>query len=212
MGLTEGQAEGQAKGGVAGLVLAGGASRRMGRDKAAIVVGERTLLDRALQTLATFADPVVVAAGPVFRDDVPDDVAQVLDGEAEGPLAGLLAGLQYASETVPALAVLSVDAPAVPGELYSALLRRWTGEDAVVLVADGHVQPLLAVYATAVTGELRDAVAGGERSPSRWLLGRRVRLVPIGELAEEGVATNAARNVNTPEELRDFYDGSPRTR
>src|SRR5918912_556717 len=98
----------------AGLLLTGGASRRMGTDKALIEVGGQRLVDRAADVLSAVADPVVeVGPGwshlPAVREDPP----------GSGPLAALAAGaaaLRAAGHDGPVL-VLAVDMHRVPAEL-----------------------------------------------------------------------------------------------
>src|SRR5262245_24471640 len=89
-----------------GLVLAGGPARRMGGgDKALIEIGGRAILDRVLETLAPQCDGIVLNANgdpqrfarfglPVIADDIPDFA---------GPLAGILAGLDWAAAHRPGI-------------------------------------------------------------------------------------------------------------
>jgi len=112
-----------------GVVLAGGLSRRMGGgDKAGIRVGGKTILERVIACLAPQCSRVILNANgdaarfaetglPVVADRVPDHA---------GPLAGILAGLDWAADHAPEVAwVVSVpsDCPFLPRDLLARLHR-----------------------------------------------------------------------------------------
>lgn len=151
---------------VAAVVLAGGASRRMGRDKAVLEVDGERLVDLVADRLASVVDQVVVASGsrPLGRDD---EVADAPD--TSGPLAGLVAGLRAASASV--VVVVPVDAPRTGPELLLRLARVCLELDrsAAVAVADGHVQALHAAFHREALPAIESRVAAGEWSPRRLL-------------------------------------------
>src|SRR5690606_39611583 len=110
-----------------GLVLAGGLARRMGGgDKALIEIGGRTILDRVLETIAPQCGGIILNANgdpsrfaqfglPIVPDDIPDFA---------GPLAGILAGLDWTAANAPDLEwAVSVpgDCPFVPRDLVARL-------------------------------------------------------------------------------------------
>lgn len=135
------------------VILTGGGSRRMGRDKASVTVGGRTLLDRLLCGLPA-AVPVVVV-GPQPEDPVRSVVVTREDPPGAGPLAGVGAGIALVATPLTVIAAVDLPhaAPAIPG--LAAELRQCT-EDAVVPRAGERLQPLLAAYRTDV---LRTALA-----------------------------------------------------
>ncbi len=134
------------------VVLCGGQSRRMGRDKADVKLAGRSLLDRALDIVhPLFAE--VFIGGRTPRAGV--DCAQVWDAPGvEGPIAGVAAALAR-SET-PWLFVLACDMPFVSRALIDRLARARDGRQAVAPVWRGVPQPLVAFYS-------RDALAVVER-------------------------------------------------
>ncbi len=155
------------------IVLAGGAGRRLGGvDKAMVVVGGVTLLDRVLA--ATSAAGRVVVVGP------PRDLPESVLGTSErppggGPVAALVAGLELVEATM--VAVLACDLPFVTAGTITSLAERMTADgagalDGVQLVDEGgRRQPLTAVYRAA---SLRKAVAGLESiggTPMRAVVG-----------------------------------------
>lgn len=161
------------------VVLAGGSARRLGGvDKPALVVGERSLLDRALAAVAGASTLVVV--GPAR--DLPPAVVQVReDPPGGGPAAALAAGLTHVS--APQVAVLAADLPHVDTLVVSALLDAARGRDGALLVdADGRDQVLTGVWSTAA---LQSAAAGRDLAgqPLRALLaGLDVARLRVGEL------------------------------
>lgn len=182
-----------------GLVLAGGASRRMGRDKAVIVHEGERLVDRAVRVLLTICDEVLVASGDGARLDVA--VPQVADPVAgAGPLAGLFAGLEAARS--PLLAVVAVDAPAVDAAVLLRCAERIGDAAACLPEVAGVPQPLHAVWAAATAGEARAALDRGERSPRR--LAGALGAVVLGEDQWRDVAHAGGRfaaSWNRPEDL-----------
>lgn len=181
--------------GLTGLVLAGGASRRMGADKALLIQGGVPLVVRAARLLAPICDRVLVASGPRPLGRGLEEIPDALPGV--GPLGGLLAGLERAS--APLVAVLAVDLPAADPAVLVRLAAAWDGEAAVVPVVQGRPQPLHAVWATEAAGQLRAYLERG---------GRRVQeaVTELGaRLADEAVWGPAdpgfARNLNRPGDL-----------
>jgi len=157
---------------LAGLVLAGGRARRFGADKLVVEVDGVRLVDRAVAALRAVCDgPVLVASGdgrsrPGLADgQVADLVAGI------GPLAAVAGGLQALAGRAEAVAVLAGDHLEPSPELLHLLARRRaaTGAACAVVEADGHLQPLHAVWSTAVATEVAAAVRGGQRSPVAWL-------------------------------------------
>lgn len=173
--------------GLTGLVLAGGQSRRMGVDKATLLIDGRRLVDRAVFTLAEVCDEVLVASGTRTVEGLA--VEQVHD-DGSGPLAGIVAGLRRCTTAL--LAVLAVDMPAASAEAFRTLAAQWDGEAAVAPTVGGVVQPLHAVYAKAASGEFAALLAAGERSPTR-------ALERLGALIVDAGAAGFALNLNWPE-------------
>lgn len=160
--------------GLDGVVLAGGASRRMGRDKALIRLEGQRLVDRAVERLATVTDRVVVASGRRSLGCA-DEVADAAD--VAGPLGGLLAGLRATS--APVVVAVPVDAPHTSPRLLQRLAGLCLARDraAAVAVADGRVQALHVAVQRLALPAIEGRVQAGEASPRRllgWLDALRV--------------------------------------
>ncbi len=180
----------------AGLLLTGGASRRMGRDKALIEVDGVTLADRAAAVLAEVCDPVLeVGPGhtslPAVREDPP----------GSGPLAALEAGwaeLRRRGHDGPVL-VLAVDMPWVTPELLRWLADRPGGTTAVPRVGD-HPQPLCARYQPATLDLVAGYLASGRRRLRDLLETIEVDWITPEEWAE-ATGEEAFADADTPEDL-----------
>ncbi|MFP3940490.1 MAG: molybdenum cofactor guanylyltransferase [Thermoanaerobaculia bacterium] len=186
--------------GAAGAVLAGGASSRMGRDKAALVVEGRSLARRAADTLAAVCSEVVLADRG--RGVVPG-VRSVPDGAGRGPAAGILG----AARALPGrpLLVLGCDLPGVPGPLLRELARR-RAADLTLPRGPRGPEPLAAHYGRRALRALEEQVGGGELA-LRALLERddlSVEILQGEELLRFGDPEAMFANVNTPEDLASF--------
>jgi molybdenum cofactor guanylyltransferase len=175
--------------GVAGILLAGGRSQRMGRDKASLPWHGSTLARRAAGLLARCSEPpvIVVCAPGQELPPLPDWVEVVRDAEPGlGPLAGLAAGLAVAEAHAPVAAVCAVDAALAHPAVLLALLALLGDEPAVVPHSEGRPQPLFAVYRTELADLAAELVADGERRASA--LGERAGAVSLerGELLALG--------------------------
>src|SRR5262245_60457605 len=139
-------------------VLAGGASKRMGRPKAALAYGPGTLLEFQTGRLAGIFEEVFVVAKetPAF----PVGPARViLDGDSgHAAIHGLARALEEARDRI---FVLAVDLPALPGTLARWIAERSLGSAAAAVVprADGRLQPLAAVWRRAALPEVRRRIA-----------------------------------------------------
>jgi molybdopterin-guanine dinucleotide biosynthesis protein A len=144
-------------------VLAGGASRRMGRSKAALPYGAGTLLEFQTGRLAALFEEVlaVVKERPAF----PFGPARiVLDHAPEhAAIHGLTRALEEARDRI---FVLGVDLPAVPPALLRAIAERSLATEAPAVVprAQGRLQPLAAVWRREALPAARRRVAAGELS------------------------------------------------
>jgi molybdopterin-guanine dinucleotide biosynthesis protein A len=182
-------------------VLSGGASRRLGRDKATTHVGGARLLDRLLLMIPE-SIPIVLVGPPVA--DLPRTVrAAREDPPGSGPLAGIGAGLAHVG--TPLVGVLAADMPFAVSLLREALAalaevttpRGTGGVEAVVPVdPDGHPQLLCAAYRTDALDHALARLAPLAGRPARALL-------PILRVMEWVGPAAALADVDTPEGLAD---------
>jgi molybdopterin-guanine dinucleotide biosynthesis protein A len=168
---------------VAGFVLAGGKSSRMGQDKALLPWGEGTLLDHVAGAVRAGVGDVTVI-GRDIQDLVPD----------RGPLGGLLTALN-GLEADWAL-IVAVDMPNLTAELVGGLAEaaRESESDAVVCEAGNRLHPLCAAYHRRLLPAVEAAVDRKSLKMHDFLSTIRVERWPVPDPA-------LLANVNTPEEL-----------
>jgi molybdopterin-guanine dinucleotide biosynthesis protein A len=183
---------------LAGVVLCGGRSTRIGFDKATLRVEGETLLARALARLDTVCHPVMVAPG---------DLALTLNGRAaladaapdSGPLGGLVAALRASPHRL--LAVVAVDLPWVDPRLISLLAAAIGDHDVAVCETAHGIEPLHAVYSTSLVEAAGMALGSDDRS-LRHLIARSNALhLSESEWRAAGISDDFTQNVNTPEDL-----------
>lgn len=184
------------RGGVAGLLLTGGRSLRMGEDKAGLVLGGELLAVRLARLLAAVASPALeVGPGRSGLEAVREAPPYA------GPLAGIVAGwraLSARGHTGPVL-VLACDLPLVGADLLS-LLSGAPGGGTVVPVVEGRRQLLCARWSPGDLDRAAGAFAAGERAPRAVRLGED--LVELGEDEWSAVASpECFADCDTPEDL-----------
>jgi molybdopterin-guanine dinucleotide biosynthesis protein A len=183
--------------GLTGFVVAGGASRRMGRDKALLPWGASTLLDHAIARLREVCPEVRVLAGTQARYEdrgLPVDVDVVRD---VGAIAGLHTALQRAPGGV---LLLAVDLPHVPVALLRRLAELAVGMDAAVPVSPGGPEPLCAAYGPACRDAVAASIARGEYKLTAFWPAVRVRELSQVELTAFGEPDRMFANLNTLED------------
>lgn len=182
----------------AGIVLVGGASRRMGRDKATLPVpgSSLTLVEHLVGLLGRRCRPVFVVAAP--GQHLPALPAQLLYDEVGGlgPLPATGLGLRTAAAAGAQRAfVAAVDLPLLGTDLIDTLTRVAAGIDAgVVLPWDGRDHYLAAVYRCAVASRIDALVAAGERRMRALVAGLDAQRVVVGPDA-------GLTNLNSPADL-----------
>jgi len=190
-----------------GVVLAGGASQRMGRDKVLLAVGGASLPAMAAERLAAVCAEVAVAdRGRRLLPDFPS----LPDGPGRGPAAGIL-GAAAAYPGRPLL-VLACDLPGVSAALLAELARVAACDFAVPRWRGG-VEPLCALYGPAALAVLSDNVGRGLHAP-HLLAGDgslAVRYLEGDPLARFGPPEEVFLNLNTPEDLERYVSISAGT-
>ena len=151
---------------MAAVVLAGGASRRMGRDKATLPYAGKTLVERVVSVVSPRCSPVFVIAAE--GQPLPTLHAEVLRDEVRGvgPLLATGRGLRAAAAAGLELAfVCAVDMPFLSADVIDELAGPAVrlGVD-VVLPWDGRDHYLAGIYRTALADRVAELIAGGERS------------------------------------------------
>jgi molybdopterin-guanine dinucleotide biosynthesis protein A len=185
-------------------ILAGGqATRYGGRDKSALVVDGRAILDRQLAALAPLTgDLMIVGAADVAgrTDAAPRAIADIVPGC--GPLGGLHAALSAARGD--ALFLVACDMPYVTTAFAAYLLSLAADTDVVVPESERGYHPLCAVYTRACL-EPAAARLADRRLRMRELVDvMRTRVVPVEDVRRFGDPDRLLANVNTPADYADL--------
>jgi len=166
---------------ITGAVLAGGRGARMGGvDKGWVLHEGRLLVEQALSRLGPQVAALLVSASrnveryaalgyPVVQD-APEHRGLFL-----GPLAGMLAALR--ASTLPWVAFVPCDAPALPLDLVARLAAAGAGGNATLACCAGQREPVFCLLPTALAPVLAAALAQGERRPTEFL--RQVGAVEV---------------------------------
>jgi molybdopterin-guanine dinucleotide biosynthesis protein A len=192
-----------------GVVLAGGAGRRLGRPKGEVIVRGEPLALRAAHALRPLCDAVLISVAPGASNPAPPYPAIGDEGPSgRGPLAGLAAAWGATARAADLL-VLACDYPRVDTALLRALLDPRFGSVDVVLPCDatGRDHPLVALWRAGTRGEVEAALAGG-RFRVGAVLGRlvvaRVDAVQLPDRELDGLLLN----VNTARDLERLDEGA----
>ncbi len=177
---------------IAGAVLVGGASRRMGRDKALIPVDGLVMVDRIGGVLAAAGLMPVLAIGPRVLAGGLEHCEDMYPGQ--GPLGGVLTALASTATRAGAVCVVACDMPWLDTASITRLLEAArTPETDVVMAQTDRMEPLCALWSPTARPILQSAFDGGERAIHRVLASMSVVTVQL--------PAAAVRNVNTPDDL-----------
>jgi molybdopterin-guanine dinucleotide biosynthesis protein A len=190
---------------IAGVLLAGGLARRMGGgDKPLRTIGGRTILELVIERLRPQVAALVLNANgdpsrfaayglPVVPDSVPGN---------PGPLAGVLAGLDWAAEhrpDCPIVVSVATDAPFLPTDLVARMEAQMAveGADLACAAAGGQPHPVIGLWPVRLRGDLRHAlVEEGIRKVDVWTARYRLATVTFTDQPVDPFF-----NANRPEDL-----------
>jgi molybdopterin-guanine dinucleotide biosynthesis protein A len=197
--------------GCVGLLFAGGLSRRMGGgDKSLRALGGRPMIAHAVETLRPQVDALAINANGDPARFAAFGLPVVSDREADfaGPLAGLLAGMDWARKHHPGaahVATAACDTPFFPGDLVARLreaAQACGAADAIAIASsEGQGHFVFGLWPVALAEDLAAYLAEGRRKVQDWIerhpnVSAAFALVPVG-----GTAVDPFFNINTPEDL-----------
>jgi len=171
---------------IPGVLLAGGLARRMGGgDKPMRQIAGRTILDRVITRLAPQCDGLILNANGEPSRFAPFGLPVIADGVADfpGPLAGILAALDWAAANRPDVSLVlsaAADCPFLPRDLVARLHQALLAENAQLAVAasDGQSHPVIGLWSVSLREELRHALVVEDiRKIDRWTA--RYRLATV---------------------------------
>ena len=180
------------------IILSGGLSKRMGQDKASLVLEDSTLLQTLIARFAGRFGPVIVVSRP--GQDLAIDNADVVRDihVGKGPLGGLHAGLLASPDD--ANFVLACDMPFADVELANYVLSRLNGHDAAIPLLERGPEPLFAAYRRSCLPTIEANLEAGILA-MRGLLDKVDTLyLPESDLRQHDPTLRSFLNINTPDE------------
>jgi len=188
------------------IILCGGKSSRMGRDKATLPFGSELMLQRVVRIISQVVDPgaiIVVAAPNQNLPELPSSVIITRDERPDrGPLEGLAAGLRSMTESADAVYATSCDVPLMIPD-FVALMFDQLGEHDIAVPYDGQFHhPLAAVYRPHVLSVVQSLLSSNRLRP-RFLFDEVKTLEVSVELlrsVDPGLST--LMNLNHPEDYQ----------
>ena len=190
------------------VILAGGLSTRMGRDKALLVINGETFIERICRNALIWFDRGIISAGsadhenrlkelPFLRESAVETVTDLY--EKRGPLGGIVSVLE--STDAESFAVISTDVPGADMEVLLRLYdeRERLGVKAACLELEGHVEPLIAAYGRTALPDFKRALEEGNNKIRAALREDDIAVIR----ADNRDVANAFANINTPKE----YEG-----
>jgi len=190
-----------------GIVLAGGESRRMGRDKALVCHNGTTMIERAVEALQHVTIRTIVVASTSDKYCVPG--AEVIPDlyPGAGPVGGIVTGLTAAGPGCHL--VLACDMPAVKEAILNRLLEAaqdYRKCDAAVPEIGGELEPLCAAYRDTAAPKLAAFMESGRRSAREAMKRLSIIKIPEEELQLLDPDLSTFININTPDDLAALND------
>ena len=189
--------------GVTGIILAGGLSRRLGRDKAVEPINGQPLIGRVMDALSRITDELVVVVNTPQRSrelPLPDSTVAAVDIHPNaGSLGGIFTGLSAASNQWGIVA--ACDMPFLNLDLLSHLLSFRESHDAVVPVLDHRPEPTHAAYSKVCLSAIEARLEAGDLKIARFFDDVRVKYVSQRQVEEIDPGRLSFFNVNTEEDL-----------
>ena len=190
---------------IAGVLLAGGLARRMGGgDKPLRTIAGRSLLDLVIERIRPQVSALVLNANGDPARFAAYGLPMVADSVAgnPGPLAGVLAGLDWAAEYRPDCPVVvsaPTDAPFLPADLVVRMVERLAAEgaDLACAASGGQAHPVIGLWPVRLRGDLRRArIDEGIRKVDVWTARYRLAIVSFPDRPIDPFF-----NANRPEDL-----------
>lgn len=192
---------------IAGIILAGGQSRRMGGgDKMLLPLGQRPVLATVIEHLAPQTGRLVLSANGDPARFAAFELPVVPDSSKgfQGPLAGIAAGLSWVRTTC-AEASFAVtvpgDTPFIPSDLVARLAEGRGNAAMAVAVSAAGLHPVVGLWPVSMVELLEEALGRGDRRASAFVRAQGAAEVSFPPLTIAGTELDRFFNINTPEDI-----------
>ena len=182
---------------ITGILLAGGKSSRMEKEKGLVEFRGKPLIQYSIDLLCSFTDRIIISSGnpdylPFGYEMIPDEVT------GKGPASGLAAALK--NSATPWNIVLACDLPFIEREFIGELLNATPNFQAVVPMHNGNMEPLAALYHKDLGKIFGEAVADGNLALRHILRSCRVKYFEADPMMEK--YPNLFANLNSMAQLK----------
>ncbi len=181
------------------VLLTGGASSRMGEDKASILIEGVSMGQRIADLLVDKGVPVTNIGGKPLE--------RCIFLEDRTPLGGPLRALGAFTPSGPLVLLCSCDLPLLDVRIVGLLRRNIHQSDAAVPIVDGRSQPLCALYRGSALERIAEVLNSGKSSMKAWLDVLKISQITDTDLLEAGIRPQSVLGVNTPAELKRALTG-----
>src|SRR5688572_26092365 len=186
------------------IILCGGKSSRMGRDKATLPFGPELMLQRVVRLVGeviSVENVVVVAAPNQVLPALSGGVATARDDqEYRGPLSGMATGFRALADRVEAAYVTACDVPLLVPAFVERMFELLGEFDIAVPVDTQHHHPLAAVYRPSVLPQVQRLLDAGRMRPRFLFYEANTREVPVDELRAIDPQLSTLENLNCEED------------
>ncbi len=188
------------------IILCGGRSRRMGKDKGSLVLNGKPMIVHVLDTVKSIVDEIILVLRdqeqidkykPILKD-VDVSIKIVTDEtKDQGPLVGILTGLSHVNSEY--AQVLPCDSPFISKSFVLKMFEIAKGGkfDAIVPIwDDGHIEPLHSLYKKDIITIIRDLIKKEKRNVSSLFEGLDVEYIDVEDLDETAMSFRNLNKVN----------------
>jgi len=184
---------------ISAVILAGGESTRMGRDKVHLTINGKILLEHLYDELIQFFDEVIISVAKKTEPLIPNTLMAPDLIPGKGPLMGIYSGIRASSNLVNF--VIACDIPRIQFSLLRKLLSCSLQYDIVVPSFEpGKYEPLFAVYTKDVIASAKALLEKDKRRVSNLFSVCKTKIIKASD-------SNWYVNLNTPEDYKNFMKG-----
>lgn len=189
------------------VVLAGGQSKRMGKDKAFLKIGDKTFLRKILESLSKKCDEIIIVGNKDKELYLKE--AQTVNKPVkftsdiypyQGPLNGIISALHLINHEKTFIS--TCDTPLIKPEVVEFLQREIDGFDAVIPVVRNKFQPLNALYRTESLQKAKQLFHKGERSLFSFIKSLNVKFIDQNKIEKVDPQLYSYWSINTPEDYQ----------
>lgn len=186
------------------IILAGGKSRRMGKDKRFIKFKEKYFIEHVLKTAEKISDDIIISVDKIENMNLKTKHKVIEDiFDIGAPLIGIFSALKHCKYNY--TCVLPCDAPLANAKVFAYMIERSRGYDGVVPKDGEYIEPLHAVYKVKpLLKACEESIKNKKYKISEVLNKLNIYYIPVDELRKFDKNLLTLKNINTPEDLKEL--------